>query len=123
MRSIQGTYVARMIVVQDCVEWHSPQGLCHELCSLVVMCDTQDACVLSCPFYIILVVNLYQVSLFNFLYLLSDVFVMLLASTVIGKAYDTQHLIMAAESACHCFAFEMAAHLAFTSALYSGVGV
>jgi hypothetical protein len=35
---------------------------------------------------------------------------MQLASTVIGKACDTLHLIMAAESACHCFEFEMAAH-------------
>ena len=110
MRSIQGTYVARMVVVQGHVEWHSPQGLCHELCSVMAMCDTQDARVISCSFYNILVVNLYQVSLFNFLYLLSGVFVMLLASTVIGKAYDTLHLIVAAESACHCFAFEMAAH-------------
>lgn len=111
MKSIQGTYVARMVVVQGRVEWHSPQALCHELCSVVAMCDTQDACVVSCSFYVILVVNLYQIPLFNFLYLLSDVFVMLLASTVIGKACDTLHLLMmAAESTCHCFAFEMAAH-------------
>ena len=88
LRSIQGTYVARMVVVQGCVEWHTPQGLCHELCSVVAMRDTQDACVVSCSFYIILLVKLYQVSLFNFFYLLSDVFVMLLVSTVIGKACD-----------------------------------
>lgn len=56
MKSIQGTYVARMVVVQGRVEWHSPQGLCHKLCSVVAMCDTQDACVVSCSFYIILVV-------------------------------------------------------------------
>jgi len=77
-----------MVVVQGRVEWHTGQGLCHELCSVVAMCDTQDACVVSCSFCIILLVNLYQDSLFNFLYLLSDVFVMLLTSTVIGKAYD-----------------------------------
>jgi len=75
LRSIQGTYVARMVVIQGCVEWHTPQGLCHELWNIVAMCDTQDACVVSCSFYVILLVNLYQVSLFNFLYLLSDVFV------------------------------------------------
>jgi uncharacterized PurR-regulated membrane protein YhhQ (DUF165 family) len=99
-----------MVVVQGLVEWHLPQGLCHELCSKVAMCDTQDACVVSCSFYIILVVNMYQVSLFNFLYLLSDALVMLLASTLIGKACDTLYFIMAAGSACHWFAFEMATH-------------
>jgi hypothetical protein len=30
------------------VEWYSPQGLCHELCSVVAMCGIEDAYVVSC---------------------------------------------------------------------------